>query len=279
MQIRARRFTSAPRAFTLIEILVVVAIIALLCAILMPSLARARRQTKNVMCQANLGEWGKIWALYCQSNRDSFNDGMVEGGGWHRGEWIICLRKLYHTKTDIVRCPQATERRPGVSYGGPFNTYYMPLGGEGSAGGGEEPSYGINDWVSNPAPSVTEIQGRPTAYNWRRTTEAKYPNQVPVFADCMWRGGGPFEMGEKGDPPPTDGAWTGYNAEMEHFCINRHDGYVNHLFMDWSVRRVGLKELWKLKWHRNFDIAGRWTRAGGCTPNAWPPWMRKFRNY
>ena len=62
-------------------------------------------------------------------------------------------------------------------------------------------------------------------------------------------------------------------------CINRHDGYVNGLFFDWSVRKVGLEELWTLKWHRNFDTAGLWTKAGGVKPEDWPPWMRKFKDY
>ena len=66
---------------------------------------------------------------------------------------------------------------------------------------------------------------------------------------------------------------------MYHVCINRHDGYVNYLFMDWSVRRVGLKELWKLKWHRKFNTDGAWTLAGGCDPTNWPDWMRRFTDY
>jgi prepilin-type N-terminal cleavage/methylation domain-containing protein len=280
MRAKAKPITSVPPGFTLIEVLVVVAIIALLVAILLPQLTRARRRAQNVVCQANLNQWGKIWAMYCQTNQDSFNDGEVDGAGWHRGEWITVLRSQYYTKMEILRCPLATKRRVGGDeWGGPFNTYYMPVGGSGTHGGGEEPSYGMNDWVSNPLPGVTKIQGRPTANNWRRSSAAKYPDRVPVFADCMWRGGGPFESGEKGDPPATDGAWSGAGAEIEHFCINRHERYINSLFMDWSVRRVGLKELWKLKWHRNFNTAGPWTRAGGCTPGKWPAWMQRFTDY
>ncbi len=51
------------------------------------------------------------------------------------------------------------------------------------------------------------------------------------------------------------------------------------LFMDWSVRKAGIKELWTLKWHRNFDQAGLWTTAGGVESEDWPEWMRNFRDY
>jgi len=51
------------------------------------------------------------------------------------------------------------------------------------------------------------------------------------------------------------------------------------VFLDWSVRRVGLKELWTLKWSDDFDRANRWTKAGGVTPESWPEWMRGLRDY
>jgi hypothetical protein len=49
--------------------------------------------------------------------------------------------------------------------------------------------------------------------------------------------------------------------------------------MDWSVRKVELKETWTLKWHREFDTANKWTSAGGVKPEDWPYWMRKFKDY
>ncbi|MHC4518891.1 MAG: hypothetical protein ACYTAS_09910 [Planctomycetota bacterium] len=72
---------------------------------------------------------------------------------------------------------------------------------------------------------------------------------------------------------------AGGGCYMAHFCVHRHRGSINGVFMDWSVRKVGLKELWTLKWHREYDTAGPWTKAGGALPADWPEWMRGFRNY
>ncbi|MCH7813874.1 MAG: prepilin-type N-terminal cleavage/methylation domain-containing protein [Planctomycetes bacterium] len=52
------RRRSLQRAFTLVELLVVVSIIALLIAILMPSLRCARKQAKNIQCMANIRSLG-----------------------------------------------------------------------------------------------------------------------------------------------------------------------------------------------------------------------------
>jgi len=67
--------------------------------------------------------------------------------------------------------------------------------------------------------------------------------------------------------------------EIRRVCLNRHDGAVNCLFLDFSARKVGLKELWTLKWHRNFDTADVWTKASGVLPEDWPQWMRNFKDF
>jgi len=271
-----RRNTMCTRkAFTLIELLVVIAIIALLMAILMPALNRAKKQAKAAACQMNLHQWSQIWAMYCQENDGYFCEAPSSGERW---EWIVALQPLYATKSGILLCPMATKRLPNLSpWGGPFRIYIMWTP-ETDPSDYEECSYGVNNWIYKPLPGQDTMQQRQTKWNWK-TADVRGGNNIPVFADTMWRGGGPTEMGVKGDPPQFDGQWLGAGHEMKHLCINRHNGSTNHLFMDWSIRKVGLKELWTLKWHRQFDTAGPWTTAGGCRPDDWPQWMRNFKDY
>lgn len=268
-------------AFTLIELLVVIAIIALLLAILMPALQRVKQQARSSACKANMHSWAQIWSMYCQDNDGYFCEEQADLG-WTRGDWIVALRPYYRTKMGILLCPSATKRLPGMNSWGSFDRTYI-MGGGGMENRREEASYGANCWIYAARSGQTEIQSRPVEWNWK-TADVKGTNNIPVFADTMWRGGGPLYQNGSAQsnriaPPQYDGQWVNASGEMMHFCINRHNGSTNHLFMDWSIRKVGLKELWTLKWHREFDTHGPWTRAGGVQPNDWPEWMRPFKDY
>jgi len=67
---------------------VVIAIIAILMAVLMPSLARAREQGKRVVCWNNLRQLTLAWSLYADDNRGRIVNG--EAGNNRPGEtaWI-----------------------------------------------------------------------------------------------------------------------------------------------------------------------------------------------
>ena len=261
----------------------VIAIIALLLAILMPALQRVKQQARSSACKANMHSWAQIWNMYCQDNDGHF---CMEDApaGWPRGNWIIALRPYYRTKMGILLCPSAKKRLPGMESHGSFDRTYI-MGTGGMENRREEASYGANCWIFNKRPGAPDqIQQRPVKWNWQ-TSDVQSGNEIPIFGDAMWRGGGPFyqngnPQSNRIAPPPVHGAWYGAAHEMKHFLIDRHkNGRVNHIFLDWSAREVDLKELYTLKWHREFNKTGYWTLAGGAQPSIWPEWMRKYKDF
>ncbi len=67
------------RAFTLVELLVVIGIIGLIIAILLPSLAKAREQAKATACASQLRQLGLGLMIYSQANAGS----LPAWSGWH----------------------------------------------------------------------------------------------------------------------------------------------------------------------------------------------------
>ena len=69
-------------AFTLVELLVVIGIIAILIAILMPALHRARENARRVQCMSNMRQLTIAWLAYANSNRGRLLSSETWSGGW-----------------------------------------------------------------------------------------------------------------------------------------------------------------------------------------------------
>lgn len=245
------------KAFTLIELLVVIAIIALLMSILMPALQRVREQARAVSCMSNLKQWSLIFAMYTDDHNGEFQKGLERGH-----HWIMVLRPYFSAvdDTDMFLCPSATRKIDERNGMWGHDTAWVFDSGLGTDYG----SYGINGFVE-----TNERQGEHKHWKNRNVRQAAY---VPLFLGANRLDGWP----EAWDEPPTfDGEFnTGHGNNMRRFCMNRHKGFVNCLFLDFSVRKTGLKELWQLTWHREWkkDLADEGLPV-------WPQWMERFKDY
>ncbi len=91
------------RAFTLIELLIVIAIIAILAAILFPVFARAREKARQASCQSNLKQIGLALRMYCQ-DYDEINTPIYYSiGGGNSFRWHQTVQP-YMRSTEMYRC-------------------------------------------------------------------------------------------------------------------------------------------------------------------------------
>jgi prepilin-type N-terminal cleavage/methylation domain-containing protein len=278
---------SKRRGFTLIELLVVIAIIAILMAILMPALSKVKDQAKQIRCIANLREWNFVYNMYIGDNNGRFFTGCDNNGYWWPLQLTYQQQDWRANKTWF--CPTATKpiyNERGVMaqtlniynawgiFTTPTSMTYQgktyTMNPNGVCG-----SYGLNGYLLGIPTGGTFEGGAPASSGYRDFYNVPNASNVPVMQDALR-----FDQWPLATTPPAASefdAWGGNN--MGRICINRHRGFTSSSFLDWSVRRVGLKELYTLQWHRTFNTRGPFTIAGGVNDDQWPEWIRPFKDY
>jgi prepilin-type N-terminal cleavage/methylation domain-containing protein/prepilin-type processing-associated H-X9-DG protein len=251
------------RAFTLVELLVVVGIIAILIALLMPVLARARRQANTAVCLNHLRQLGLGYQRYAAENK-----------GWapRAGGLELGLDRLLQPGAErpdpIPMCPEATEvggYQFNVAFGATVasivGTAYTAWGWESiTAAPDAIPwpwphgcSYGINRWAfsSDDAYYNEFIARKGQIQPW-----FKGGSLVPVIADAAWSVASPYPT----DLPPDNLVAPRIEEDsiyprltgMKMFCIARHGRAVNVVFQDGHAERTPLEDLWGLTWQKDW---------------------------
>jgi len=138
----SRENTSQFRAaFTLVELLVVIGIIALLVGILLPTLSNARRSANDVKCASNIRQLCAALLNYASENKSKFPPNLNNGAMYPTPPASLPQASLWYDQDRIGRYLPKTVQYGSGSIGG--NVFICPNDEDAAR------SYSMNHWASS----------------------------------------------------------------------------------------------------------------------------------
>jgi prepilin-type processing-associated H-X9-DG protein/prepilin-type N-terminal cleavage/methylation domain-containing protein len=231
-------------AFSLIELLVAIAIIAILLSILLPVLSSARHASRRTACLAALQQWSATFQVYLNDNhgrqppRGNVHFTMDEGAPLM---WFELLASPRDVRRRLI-CPEATDDSNGVPASA-FNAWgpdaFFDVGGK--VRGPFIGSYGFNAWLYDDPDSA--VAG-PTRLPSRDSSN------IPLIFDCARLEVYTFDTDA---PLRFKGTATGSSGWLQLVAVERHRNGPNVAFVDGHAETLPLPMLWKLKWSQTFQ--------------------------
>ncbi len=280
-------------AFTLVELLVVIGIIAVLIAILMPALQRARTQAQQTQCLSNMRQIGTTLNMFANEHKGYlvkawFNSGPrdpVTGDySWNyrnspgsevTWEWSYVLSTYVNKSRDVFRCPSDPAQDANVN---DDFFYVVQLPGNGKEG--YPRSYRLNisnmagpfnairiSQLKSAAKAIVIAEGRKgvTAAGWNQLSTWEADNGVVVPKPSVAQ-----------RTPETNVAYDRHSLKPDSKSSPTFNGRSNYVFADGHAESLEFRDTWD---------AGLGTRnnGGGLYPNLsmWrqvydPAWPDKY---
>jgi len=266
--------------FTLVELLVVIGIIALLIAILLPSLNKARKQARTIACLSNIRQLMMGELQYFIDNKGKFAPYYDFGGvppSPFQIEWMSQVPQAQQLNAARL-CPEAylpnpeyaqtppTGTAPGSNMAGAATFCWGPYGQAmryfDDAGNTEHMmgAYTYNGYLLKLDPSGdnnTLLGGNQASNaNWLYPYPVRGSTTVPLLCDGTW----PTAWIKESDDvtqianiyDPAAGVNLGNN--WRRILVARHNMAINVGFMDGHAETVQLPDLWKLNWHLGWSL-------------------------
>lgn len=261
----------ARRAFTLVELLVVIGIIAILIAILLPSLNGARRQARAVRCLSNLRSVGNGFFMYSQQYKGAWPVAVHDLTGLppidEERRWSDLLAEFVSSdKTMATHTNIANIRRDSVLWGCPewsFTDEFDPTNFAQTVRNG----YGMNyyptyfdDLDLSKLAYITAGRGQYIRQNnWTKSAQRALilDSITHVVSTPMT-----FDSGGRWFPfdPVVFGAFYVDGARHGKKGITKMESYkrpaLNVLYCDGHAETVSVREAWNAIHNPGLDLAG-----------------------